>query len=168
MRGIFEPLGWAVREVPQDTDIGIDFEVEIFESFHSTGDLFKVQLRSSTRSEYSTKRNSARQPIKRKHLVYYCRQLTAPVIVLHADVISGRTFWLAPQLEQFPLPWTDGSRGDSKVKVDVPLANELPQTVDQLVRTIGRLKLVIGTRALLDAPVPTFLTDIAGQVDKVG
>ena len=166
MRAIFEPLGWAVRQVPQDTDIGVDFEVEIFENFQSTGVLFKIQLKSSTRSEYSQKRNVIRQPIKRKHLLYYCKQLPEPLILLHADVTSGRIFWLAPQLEQFPSSWTGGSRGSSKVHVDVPLANELAQTIDRLVRTVGRLKLVMGTRSLLDAPVPTFLNSIKGQVDE--
>lgn len=166
MRAIFEPLGWAVREVPQDTDVGIDFEVEIFENYLSTGDLFKIQLRSSTRSEYSTKRNAVRQGVKRKHLTYYCKQLAEPVIVLHADVHSGRSFWIAPQLEKFPSSWIDGSDGHLKVRVDIPLANELPQTVEQLVRTVGRLKLVIGTRAVLEAPVQTFLTDVKGQIDE--
>jgi hypothetical protein len=42
MRSIFESLGWAVREIPQDTDVGIDFEVEVFENFKSTGILFPV------------------------------------------------------------------------------------------------------------------------------
>ena len=86
MRTIFESLGWAVREIPQDTDVGIDFEVEVFENYKSTGILFKVQLKSSAQSDYSRKRDTIREHVRRKHLAYYCKELTDPVILIHADV----------------------------------------------------------------------------------
>lgn len=44
MKSIFEPLGWAVRKLYKDN--GIDFDVEIFDNFKSTGIFFKVQLKS--------------------------------------------------------------------------------------------------------------------------
>jgi hypothetical protein len=165
MRAMFEPLGWAVREIPQDTDIGIDFEVEVFESYRSTGTLFKVQLKSSTRSEYSHKKDGLREHVKRKHLTYYCKELTDPVIVIHADVTAGRTFWLAPQLMHFPEKWLDGSDADRRAALFIPTANELPSTIDDLIRAIGRIKLIVGTRAVLNAPIPQFLADIEEQVD---
>jgi len=42
MRAIFEPLGWTVNSVVRD--YGIDFDVEVFRGFESTGIAFKVQL----------------------------------------------------------------------------------------------------------------------------
>jgi hypothetical protein len=90
MRPIFESLGWAVREIPQDTGVGNDFEIEVFEKHKSTGILFKVQLKSFTRSDCSSKAHTIRQHLKRKHLAYYCNELSEPVIVIHADVTAGR------------------------------------------------------------------------------
>ncbi len=166
IRTIFESLGWAVREIPQDTDVGIDFEVEVFESYKSTGILFKVQLKSSTQSDYSRKKDVIREHVKRKHLTYYCKELTDPVILIHADVATGRTFWLAPQLMHFPAKWLDGSNANRRAALLIPTANELPSTIDDLIGTIGRIKLVVGTRFVLDAPIPQFLADIKGQVDE--
>src|SRR5712692_2328284 len=89
MRTIFESVGWAVREIPQDTDIGVDFEVEIFQNYKSTGVLFKVQLKSSTQTAYSRKGDTIREHVKRKHLEYYYNELTEPLILIHADVKLG-------------------------------------------------------------------------------
>lgn len=166
IRAIFEPLGGAVREVPQDTDVGIDFEIEVFEDYKSTGVLFKVQLKSSEHSKYSEKRGSVKQEIKQKHLAYYCDQLADPVIILHADTCSARTFWLAPQLTRFPPSWTSDPESDARVVLDIPQLNELPQTIDQLIRTGGRLRLVLGTRVVMKASIPDFLGDIRQTVDE--
>jgi Domain of unknown function (DUF4365) len=166
MRTIFESLGWAVREIPQDTDVGVDFEVEVFENCKSTGILFKVQLKSSTQSDYSRKKDVIREHVKRKHLTYYCKELTDPVILIHADVTAGRTFWLAPQLMHFPAKWLDGSNANRRAALLIPTAKELPSTIDDLIRAVGRIKLVVGTRSVLDAPIPQFLADIKEQVDE--
>jgi hypothetical protein len=166
MRTVFESLGWAVREIPQDTDVGIDFEVEVFENYKSTGILFKVQLKSSTQSDYSRKKNAVREHVKRKHLAYYCKELTDPVILVHADVKAGRTFWRAPQLMHFPAKLLDGWDADRRAALLIPVENELPRTIDDLIRAVGRVKLVVATRAVLDAPIPQFLTDIKQQVDE--
>jgi len=166
LRSIFEPLGWAVREVPQDTDVGIDFEVEVFQDFKSTGTLFKVQLKSSAHSDYSRKRGSVREHVKRKHLAYYCRELTEPVILIHADVASNRTFWAAPQLRHFPQTWLSNNEPDRRAALEIPVENELPRTIDDLIRAVGQVKLVMGARAVLDAPVPHFLRNIRQHVDE--
>jgi hypothetical protein len=166
LRSIFEPLGWAVREIPQDTDVGIDFEVEVFKDFKSAGTLFKVQLKSSANSDYLKKQNAVREHVKRKHLTYYCKELTDPVILIHADVKSRRTFWLAPQLMHFPSAWLNGSEPHRKAALNIPVENELPQTLDDLIRTIGQIKLIMGTRTVLDTPIVQFLKDIKQQVNE--
>lgn len=166
MREIFESRGWSVREIPQDTDIGVDFEVEVFENYKSTGTLFKVQLKSSAQSDYSKKGDTVREHVKRKHLTYYCKELTDPLILIHADVKAKKTFWLTPQLMHFPKSWLDGSEPERRVSLFVSTANELPHTMDDLIRAVARLKLVTGTRTILSAPLPQFLRDIKEQVDE--
>jgi hypothetical protein len=166
MRIIFESRGWAVREIQQDTDVGIDFEIEVFENFNWTGILFKVQLKSSAQTDYLDKNTVIREHVKRKHLAYYCKELSDPVILIHADVKTKRTFWLAPQLLHFPDAWLDGSDSGRRAGLTVLTQNELPFTINDLIRTIGQIKLVIGTRAVLEAPTPQFLKVIKDQVDE--
>lgn len=43
LRTIFEPLGWTVNKL--EHDYGIDFLVEVFRNYQSTGVSFKVQLK---------------------------------------------------------------------------------------------------------------------------
>ena len=50
VRSIFEPLGWTVTKI--DPDYGIDFEIEVFDDAESTGASFKVQLKSSEKTQY--------------------------------------------------------------------------------------------------------------------
>jgi hypothetical protein len=52
MRGVFEPLGWVVNRII--TDYGVDFDVQLFEGSVPTGEWFKVQLKSSESTDYST------------------------------------------------------------------------------------------------------------------
>jgi hypothetical protein len=125
-----------------------------------------VQLKSSTQSRYSRKGDTVREYIKRKHLTYYYKELTDPVIVIHADVKAGKTFWLAPQLMHFPAKWLDGSDADRRAALLIPVQNTLPHTVDDLVRAIGRIKLILGTRAVVDAPIPQFLADVTELMDE--
>jgi len=52
LRAAFEGFGWVVNAI--ENDYGADYEVEIFEGGVSTGATFKVQLKSSASTQYSS------------------------------------------------------------------------------------------------------------------
>jgi hypothetical protein len=96
------PSTWVVRKIEQPDDYGLDFEIEVFSDeqggCHSTGFTFKVQLKSSGHSRYPSSHASVSVSLKQKRIAYYCHEVNAAVLVIHADVAAGRLFWIAPQL----------------------------------------------------------------------
>jgi Domain of unknown function (DUF4365) len=68
MRAIFEPLGWAVNKI--QSDYGIDFDIQIFEQHQATGEWFKVQLKSSESTEYSTRGDFLSETLSTSHATH--------------------------------------------------------------------------------------------------
>ncbi len=170
LRENLETRGWVVRKVEQSEDYGIDFEVEVFSDeggrFHSTGFIFKVQLKSSRKSRYLKSIPFVAAEIKKKHLAYYLDQLNIPVVVMHADIVGRRVFWAVPQLDK-QLPGLADSNSNEKVTLRIKTANELPATVERMLREVNRAATMIATRAVVATPLPEFLEglrpDIAGE-----
>lgn len=94
---VFTPLGWTVSKV--EHDYGIDFDIEIFRNHESTGIIFKVQLKSSEKTQYSAQGDFISQSINIQNAQYLCTELNSPVILIHADVAQEAVFWMAPQLD---------------------------------------------------------------------
>ena len=167
LRGYLEPRGWVVRKVEQSEDYGIDFEVEVFSDegghFHSTGFIFKVQLKSSSKSRYLKSASCVSSEIKKKHLAYYIKELKIPVVVMHADVIGRRLFWAVPQFyEQFRRLADPNS--NEKVTLRIRTDNELPATLERMLREVNRAATMIATRAVVATPIPEFLEGLQANV----
>lgn len=169
LRGYLEPRGWVVRKVEQSEDYGIDFEVEVFSDegghFHSTGFIFKVQLKSSAKSRYLKSDSCVCSEIKKKHLAYYLDELKVPVIVIHADVRGKRLFWTAPQFDEQLRALAD-PHSKAKVTLRTKTANELPANIERMLREVSRAATMIATRAVIATPIPEFLKGL--QSDIVG
>lgn len=163
MRDIFEPLGWAVRTVHKDN--GIDFDIEIFVNFKSTGVFFKVQLKSSGRTRYSAE-GFISQQLKVPNAHYLCREVRLPVVLLHADVERKRTFWCAPQLMIPELQRMLAEKDRESISLRIPAANELPLTVNELVETITQVEQVLASRLIISTPARVFVDSISQHVDE--
>lgn len=162
LRALLEPYGWTVNRV--EHDYGVDFDVEVFRDHKSTGISFKIQLKSSESTPYSTAGDFISQPISINNARYLCRELRSPVILVHADVKSGRTFWVAPQLEVESIKkLSEGIRSDSIV-LRIPTKNEIPATILELVQCVARVETVLATRAVVSSGVPDFISSIKGHV----
>ncbi|HYM77117.1 MAG TPA: DUF4365 domain-containing protein [Candidatus Dormibacteraeota bacterium] len=170
LRGYLQPRGWVVRKVEQSEDYGIDFEVEVFsdegDHFRSTGFIFKVQLKSSGKSRYLKSDSCVCSEIKKKHLAYYLNELKVPVIVIHADVNGKRLFWAAPQFDEQLRRLAD-PQSEAKVTLRIRTANELPTSIERMLRDVNRVATMIATRTVVSAPIPEFLSglrsDVAGE-----
>jgi hypothetical protein len=163
LRTIFEPLGWTVNKL--EHDYGIDFLVEVFCDYQSTGVSFKVQLKSSTASRYSADGEFISQPIELPNAKYLCRELRSPVILIHADVTSGRTFWAAPQLLAGEIQ-TALDANSSNVTLRVSTRNELPATLDELIEVVGQVEQVLASRLFIETPSTAFLKATGEGVDQ--
>jgi hypothetical protein len=124
MRSIFEPLGWAVRKCEKDN--GIDFDIEVFDNFKSAGVFFKVQLKSSEGTRYSTSKEFLSQQLEIPNAEYLCREVRLPVVLIHADVKDQRTLRYAPRLMSHELQAIIARKTRNSITVRMPAANELP------------------------------------------
>src|SRR5580658_3460373 len=97
MRACFEGLGWTVNKI--ENDYGADYDVEVFQNGQTTGIAFKLQLKSSRSTAYSSASDFIAEELNFANAVYMCREIRTPFLLLHADVESGRTFWSAVQLD---------------------------------------------------------------------
>jgi hypothetical protein len=166
LRDVFARLGWVVREIP--TDYGLDFEIEIFNSGKSTGAIFKVQLKSSESTRYSSDGQFISQPLDVRSANYLCRELRLPVVLVHADVVAKRIFWTAPQLETQLVEKLVAQRTGTTITVRVPVANELPIALNPLLQAVGAVATLLASRRVAEAPIQNFLSSIDTRIDKDG
>ena len=152
-----EPIGWTVNEITND--YGIDFDVQLFENQRATGEWFKVQLKSSESTSYSSASEFLSEPLDREHAVHFSSEMTDPVFVIHADVPSERTFWYAPQLDT-PVLTSDPRQ---TITVRIPVRNELPVSLPELVSTMRRIRIRLGTRAVAASSVAEFVESVGGE-----
>src|SRR5579872_2985628 len=163
LRAAFDSLGWTVN--PVENDYGVDFEVEVFKNHQSTGLTFKVQLKSSKSTDYSSDAGYVSQGIERQSGLYMCRELRAPILIVHADVDAKRTFWMAPQMDQAAIQKL--MRPDcGSVTFRIPTSNELPDSWEKLLETITQVETLLSLRALSEQPIPDFLSSIRERADK--
>src|SRR6266516_2001850 len=88
LRSVFAPSGWVVNGV--EKDYGWDYDIEVFKKGESTGFSFKVQLKSSTASEYSADGIFISQELTIDQAEYLAVQQIAPTVLMHADVSTNR------------------------------------------------------------------------------
>jgi len=156
VRAVLEPLGWTVNRV--EHDYGVDFDIDVFRDFKSTGISFKIQLKSSESTSYSAERDFISQEISVHSADYLCRELRSPVIHVHADVNLGRTFWSAPQLDVGSIKKLSEGCNSGTITLRIPTANELPATIGQLVEGVARVEKLLATRLVVSSPIPDFVS----------
>jgi hypothetical protein len=156
------PSVWH-SQIPLSAEI--DFDVEIFRDFTSTGVFFKVQLKSSESSKYSPTGDYVIQRMDRSNAIRLCEELRTPAILIHADVRSGRSFWLATQIDSTAIRCA-GSKQSKTVTLRIPTANELPQTLDEMIRAVTRAEQVLASKTIIEAPVRQFLSSVTGNIPE--
>lgn len=97
LRESLEPMG-VVNEVQMD--YGIDYNVQVFDEKSPTVVWFHVQLKSSTSSDYSADGSFLSQELSIDHARHFALEIRDPVLLIHADVVSKKIFWYAPQLDR--------------------------------------------------------------------
>jgi len=142
MRTVFTSVGWAVNKL--ENDYGIDFDVEIFKEHKSTGEWFKVQLKSSECTQYSADGSFVSESLSSAHATHYSAEINDPCLVIHADVMTGRTFWFAPQLT------TLANKLGESVTFRIPTQNELPHSLPDLGLCVEKIRLKLARRNFRD------------------
>lgn len=145
LRDAFESIGWVVNSIPND--YGVDFEVEIFDKGLSTGAVFKVQLKSSANTHYSSDGSFVSQSIRAANARYLVHELRVPTVVVHCDVIQKRVFWAMPQLISSLSEHLNTLDDDQSVTLRLPVANELPGTAAAFIETLEKADAAVSARA---------------------
>lgn len=157
MRAIFEPVGWAVNRI--ERDYGVDFDIQMFEDNKATGEWFKVQLKSSQSSEYSSKGDFVSETISKDHASHYSTKIRDPIFIVHADVKAKRTFWFAPQLSE-PVAVDDPR---TSVTLRIATQNELPGTLAEMIATLRQIRLKLGARSISESPIADFAKSVEDE-----
>lgn len=165
LREVLEHLGWVLTEVTED--YGIDYNVQVFDKEREspTGASFHVQLKSSESSEYSTSGDFISQDLSIDHARHYSSEMRSPVIVVHADVIRKKVYWYAPQLDCELIARLKKSEQQS-VTVRIPTAHDLPATAPELLNTLNKVYLLLGSRELSSAPTVAFAESLKRFPDQ--
>jgi hypothetical protein len=149
-RSALEQLGWVVNDVQED--YGIDSNVQVFGVESPTGTWFHVQLKSSGASRYSKDGKFVSQRLSMDHARHYVDELRQPVFVVHADVVSQKVYWYAPQLTV--LPTAKAKR--KSISIEIPTRQILPDTAASLMKSLGDIHLVLANRELTVASNSSF------------
>jgi hypothetical protein len=149
-RTALETLGWVVNDTTED--YATDSYVQVFQAKGPTGTWFLVQLKSSARSRYSKDQKSVAQPLKLDRARHYANELRQPIVLIHADTASQRVFWHAPQLDD--LLATNANK--KSITVKIPTKQVLPETADDLLKTVNTIHLTLANRELTVATTSSF------------
>lgn len=161
LRAAFEGFGWVVNSI--ENDYGTDYEVEIFEGGVSTGATFKVQLKSSASTQYSSDGNVVSQAIRVANAKYLAHELRVPTVVVHCDVAAGRTYWLLPQLDASVVGRLDALNDDQSITLHIPVINELPASKDAFIEALQRADAALSVRAARRAR-PMLVANLGAQI----
>ena len=159
------PEAWVVR--PQPDDYGVDYEVEIFDQHESTGVIFKVQLKGTTAPPLSVDGRVVRIRLSVANVEYLYRQISLPVVVVVADISTGRTVWYTPQIDEHLKRRLQSAMksGQKTITLHIPASNLLPDTTDILLRAISQCHTVLATRSVIETRVPEFVHRVIGPLD---
>ncbi|HEY3381040.1 MAG TPA: DUF4365 domain-containing protein [Vicinamibacterales bacterium] len=161
LRAAFEGFGWVVNAI--ENDYGADYEVEIFEGGISTGATFKVQLKSSAATQYSSDGTVVSQPIRVANAKYLMHELRVPPVVVHCDVTGGHSYWLLPQLDASVVGRLDSLDDDQSVTLHLPVTNELPASKAAFVEALQRADAALSVRAARRVR-PTLVAELDEEV----
>lgn len=152
MREALDPFG-VVNEVQED--YGIDFYVQAFDGESPTGASFYVQLKSSAASEYASDHTFVAQKFSIDHIRHYALDMRDPLLVIHADVISKRVYWYAPQLDGQLLALLPNLDTKS-ITVRIPTSQQLPETAPNLHLSLNSIYLTLASRRIVSASSRSF------------
>ena len=83
------PPFWLVRD--QLKDYGIDKEVEVFEKGISTGIIFKVQVKGTENTKFTSDCALISFSLSLDDAIYFCEELNVPMVLVLCDVKSCHT-----------------------------------------------------------------------------
>jgi hypothetical protein len=89
----FEKTGWIFRRASNDTDFGIDAEVEIKDTNEVTGKMFKCQIKGTETIKW---RDDVCPLRVKTSSWYYWKSLRIPVVVLFLDTNKDDIYWCNP------------------------------------------------------------------------
>jgi hypothetical protein len=157
LRTILAPLGWTAIRIGMGEDYGRDYEIEIFHNGKSTGILFNVQLKSSANPSYSSDQEFLSVRLKTRNARYLACELRHPTFVMQADVTQNRLFWSPPQIDESLRATLAKNPNARTCTIRVPVRNELPATVSDLVETVSRLLTLLASRELTAVDTAAFV-----------
>jgi len=153
LREVVEPLGWIVNDVQED--YAIDSNIQVFDGKSPTGAWFHVQLKSSGSSEYSADGVFISQELSVNHARHFALEMRQPIFLIHADVVSKKVYWCAPQLDDH-LGASLPKATTRSVTVRIPTKQILPTTAPEFLKALGDIHLALANREITSASNSSF------------
>jgi uncharacterized protein DUF4365 len=161
LRAALEPLGWVLTGFEED--YGMDYEVQVFVNGSPDGLWFKIQLKSSASSDYSSAGSFVSVQLDIDHARHYALEVRDPLFLIHADTKTKKVFWCAPQLDNDLVRKLSAGENLSTVTLRVPTTNLLPATGQQLLEAVETLYVVLGHRTLVNSSLSSFAESLRYQ-----
>jgi len=98
---IFEstiPNKWVHRS--QESDYGIDYEIEMFENNLSTGIIFKIQLKGTKTIDFIDHENKISFSFNIDNIHYYLNEINIPMFIVIVDIENKNVYWHNPLLDE--------------------------------------------------------------------
>ncbi|MCP4149962.1 MAG: DUF4365 domain-containing protein, partial [bacterium] len=139
------PPEWVTRPLPKD--YGIDFSVEVFELNKSTGIIFDIQLKGSSKISFNSNGSHISFSIELKYLEYYLEQYQRPVFLVLCDVKTNAVYWLEMQSNKDLNAAYEKARGKQKsLSLHIPVCNRLPGTEKALLEAYQAMMVKVAAR----------------------
>lgn len=143
------PDEWAIRNM-QETDYGIDYEIEVFENSSSTGVIFKIQLKGTTAISIIDSGQYVSFPFKIESLNYYLKEIQIPLFIIIADIKSKITYWYNPLLDNQLIKRLNDAIGSNQktLNISINTKNQLPTDCNKLIYEYAKSQNFLSARYL--------------------
>ncbi|ULQ61053.1 DUF4365 domain-containing protein [Brucepastera parasyntrophica] len=159
---IFEnsiPSEWVCRF--QDSDYGIDYEIEIFEKNKSTGVIFKIQLKGTQNIKKINKNEFVSFSLDIENVDYYLNQIKIPLFIVVVDVSNKDIFWHNPILDNNLKDkyYKADNKKQKTISININTNNQLPKDIGKLQIEYSKIFEVISTKCYFEKTSNTEVLD---------
>ncbi len=143
------PNEWVIRD-QQQTDYGIDYEIEVFQNNNSTGIIFKVQLKGTENLKILEDQETISHSFSKDNINYYINEVHIPLIIVVVDVVNSKIYWHNPQIDKNIREFYNSISSSSQQSMTVHLSvhNSLPNDIYKLILEFTKSMYFISTRFL--------------------
>lgn len=144
------PNEWVIRD-QQQSDYGIDYEIEVFKNNQSTGIIFKIQLKGTEDLKILKDGQTISHSFSLGNIKYYLEEVQIPIFILIGDTIKKIIYWHNPQIDVELRQEYDSLKSSAQESMTVHLnvGNRLPEDLQKILYEYTKSMYFISARYLV-------------------